>query len=441
MPDLPLELVATLVKNVDSPSALASLRLANKTLHSFATPYLYRQVFLKPTLRNIDAFESIVRCFAQHVEEVHYVEDVHVYDSEGNQIGSANIGLTSEEEGRLATRITDAILLLRQLPRLHTVVLSLFTADDEVHTFFFRQMVVLGALATLPATSATRARLEQATHDSVLADPAAARPEFALALEALGAVPHLRIATETWFGNTDAPDELIAFWGVTVSFALLWAPGLAANLSALTLHSDKDVGVHTALSLEGLLFPNLGELSLKRVWFHSVIGAEEFIVRHHATLWGLKLFGCKVPVDFADQSYIGVRFWRHIWTRFAEELQVLRQLSVNIQRQPAMLYQAVLGGSRSRPVVEITYVQYDPTDATVPYRLYEGLLSGAEDDTKALERLKAVVNARQNRSSVSCRSETHESAQDRHAVRRARKFQDGMKFISSWCVGGWRKRQ
>jgi hypothetical protein len=114
------------------------------------------------------------------------------------------------------------------------------------------------------------------------------------------------------------------------------------SLTELTLHSDVCVGTHSGLSLRELHFPRLSALSLGKIVFDPLLGAEEFILRHAGTLSRLELLDCKVLMSenrfpspspcttiATDVMLDPSPYWDRIWDRFAAELTALVMLYVD----------------------------------------------------------------------------------------------------------------
>ena len=130
------------------------------------------------------------------------------------------------------------------------------------------------------------------------------------------------------------------FWG-TLCPRMLLAP-MQNALTEITLHSDYYIGTSSQLSLAGLHFPHLHELSLRNLVLEHSIGVEPFILRHATSLAKLELLTCKLPI------YNGVPWilfpppsdpcWDTIWDRFATELTTLVSLHVD---DPACSYVSI----------------------------------------------------------------------------------------------------
>ncbi|KAI0318830.1 hypothetical protein OF83DRAFT_894277 [Amylostereum chailletii] len=98
-------------------------------------------------------------------------------------------------------------------------------------------------------------------------------------------------------------EPLKDFWSGTISRDLSHP---YTHLTSLTLHSDQDVGFVPGLAFSHLFYPHLTDLSLCQINFDScdslppkypdltVVGVEEFIARHKATLSRLELRECKI---------------------------------------------------------------------------------------------------------------------------------------------------
>ena len=168
------------------------------------------------------------------------------------------------------------------------------------------------------------------------------------------------------------------FWGT------LWLQIIPVQsqliLTELTLHSDVPVGTDSGLSLSELHLSCLSMLSLRNTVSSTTSpSAEDFILRHAATLMQLELLRCKVLVsdvrlllssestNLATDVELRRRpYWDRIWDRFAAELTGIVMLHVDerhrdrkyryVQRNFAGSY-SVCGGGESRNAADLAALQ------------------------------------------------------------------------------------
>lgn len=156
----------------------------------------------------------------------------------------------------------------------------------------------------------------------------------------------------------------------------------ATALTSLHLESNIDIGPGPFVDFNQLTFPHLESLSLMNVLFDGdgsqIIGTENFIRRHGATLRKLELYECAIDIEENDAPG---RFWSDIWDQFAEQLVVLEDIVVEYQQMSEEESEEDAG--RQDPEL-----RYSRLDAGFGYlSIYEDL-EGEERDKEALEALK-----------------------------------------------------
>ncbi|ETW76770.1 hypothetical protein HETIRDRAFT_430094 [Heterobasidion irregulare TC 32-1] len=140
------------------------------------------------------------------------------------------------------------------------------------------------------------------------------KPDFQNLFRGLDAI---RISP-SWGLEPPPPDlrsSFVHFWEYTMQLRVLSA-----------LASDLDVGVVHRVNFSELDFPALAFLSLQMILFNEETHVSDFIVRHKLTLKSLHLTQCHI----ASYSVLEgpPQVWSQMWTRFADELEALIQLSV-----------------------------------------------------------------------------------------------------------------
>ncbi|KAI0030024.1 hypothetical protein K488DRAFT_72508 [Vararia minispora EC-137] len=159
------------------------------------------------------------------------------------------------------------------------------------------------------------------------------------------------------------------------------------SLRNLSLNSTCMVGIMPPLDFRRVNHPYLTTLSLSSVAFawneedSPFGGAEDFIVRHAATLKSLELIGCGLVIT--EMAREPMQYWASIWARFTETLTSLTFLRVKFdeREEPAQ------DGARKE-------IRYFSEDTEYGLLRHQEDLEGEEDDVPALEAFKAIVDSR-----------------------------------------------
>jgi hypothetical protein len=123
--------------------------------------------------------------------------------------------------------------------------------------------------------------------------------------------------------NDEVP---LAFWEDTLPNHML--KPCTPVLTSLTISSDMLDGYGRHFDLSNVFFPFMTALSLDKVLFGNITNVEDFIICHADSLETLKLLTCSVYTRGGNDEP-NIRPWAYTWTRFAEELHVLRSITVD----------------------------------------------------------------------------------------------------------------
>ncbi|KAN0138066.1 hypothetical protein V8E53_003955 [Lactarius tabidus] len=389
---LPFELLAAIFEDVNNVQDLWNARLASRTLCAAASPIAFRLLSVIATRTSAQNLGRLfdVPYIAAHVRRVSF------HDTGTDRRGRTLIYVRTSAINELASSFSR----IHQLPRLETINLNFYgkwhTSDRKGRLAL--QESILGALAESFSVCAPSKLTTLSLHSlnpSVLSSLDS--PAFQTVLTTLRQL-ELSMTLDRSLGLNAAWDPWVHFWGLCPPIVL--SP-TQHSLTELTLHSDVHVGSSSGLSLRALHFPHLRALSLCNLVFDRSVGAEDFILRHAATLVQLGLIMCKLPfhidrslslspspslTQFAtlardEESNDGPRCWDRIWDRFATELTGLVSLYVDERRRD-------LWGNAS---LECRYV--DP-GTRISYREIDAPEPRNTADAKALQRFGMTVAAR-----------------------------------------------
>jgi hypothetical protein len=410
---LPFELLAGIFEDVNDVQDLWNARLASRTLCAAASPIAFRLLSVIATRTSAQNLGRLfdVPYIAAHVRRISYHDTGTDRRGRTLKYGASSsvyhvndiMTLSLHLRWRVSLVRTSAIdelassfSRIHQLPRLETIKLNFYgkwhTSDSEGRLAL--QESILGALAESFSVCAPSKLTTLSLHNlnpSVLSSLDS--PAFQTALTALQNLELFIIVDH----SLAALDHWVHFWGLCPHVVL--SP-TQHSLTGLTLHSGAYVGSSSGLSLRALHFPHLRELSLCNLVFDRSVGAEDFILRHAATLLQLGLIMCKLPFHIDtlslststspsqfttpardEESSNGPGFWDRIWDRFAAELTGLVSLYVDERRRDPW-------GNASlecRYVDPGTAVSYLEVDAPEPRNTA---------DAKALQRFGMTVAAR-----------------------------------------------
>ncbi|KAF8266157.1 hypothetical protein EI94DRAFT_1701975 [Lactarius quietus] len=378
---LPFEILTAIFGRVDDVRGLYNARKASRTLCAAATPFAFRVLYVSSTAgsaKNLGRLFDVSE-IAAHVKEVAF----HDTDADSRK-------LMSEIRGSAIPELASSFSRVHQLPQLETIDLTFFPADghwrdDDFEGRLTLQSSILGALADsfgvrVPAKLACLSLHN--LHSSGVTPLES--PPFQTVMKNLRFLQLFVIDSDNVRIGPDNP--LVHFWGTFCRRQVLVPT--QESLTELTLHSLKVIGAAFELSLAELHFPHLCALSLCKIVFEPSVCAENFILRHAATLTRLELIGCMLPI-YTDMITVQVAsdgelmhrptYWGPIWESFAMELIALVKLHIDVIMP--------IDSSHN----EYWYVR--PMHANF-YRLARPPSYIAEVDAAALERLHMTVAAR-----------------------------------------------
>ncbi|KAH9059847.1 hypothetical protein EDB87DRAFT_1619807 [Lactarius vividus] len=340
--NLPFEILTAIFKEVDVCD-IWHIRVVSSTFCAVATPIAFRILSVVPT---IESAQNLGRLFdvpyiADHVREITFC-DRDIYERRM----TIKHDITS-----VINELTSSFSRLHQLPRLKTINLMFYKRygyqrygknrpDGSSHAL---QSAVLSALA-----SSFRVRAPDLTllslHNLRTSDISPLEsPPFQTVLTTLQ-----RFRLSPLFDPPDPftlDDRWSHFWG-TLRPPMLTP--MQHPLTELILDSNAHVGTLAGLSFDWLHFPCLCSLSLSKLVFEPSIGAQNFILRHAATLARLELITCRLPANRAtffkpspsssrtfarDESSSRLGTWERVWDCFAAELTALVSLHVMENRE------------------------------------------------------------------------------------------------------------
>ncbi|KAH9173970.1 hypothetical protein EDB89DRAFT_646658 [Lactarius sanguifluus] len=309
------------------------------TFCAVATPIAFR---ILSVFTNKGSAQNLRRLFdipyiADHVREVTF-SDIDVYER----------GTTKHHDiTSIIQELASSFSRIHQLPRLKTINLTFYQRyanqrygknrpDGSSHAL---QLAVLSALASSFRVRAPDLTLLSLYNLRTSDLSPLESPSFQTVLTTLR-----RLRLSPLFDPPDpftVDDRWSHLWG-TLHPRMLTP--MQHPLTVLTLDSNAHVGALAGLSFDGLQFPHLCSLSLASLVFEPSVGAQNFILRHAATLARLQLIMCKLPVipvtfftpspssstTFArDEPSSGPDTWERVWDCFAAKLTALISLHVN----------------------------------------------------------------------------------------------------------------
>ncbi|KAJ7026957.1 hypothetical protein C8F04DRAFT_100617 [Mycena alexandri] len=382
MAELPLELFRAIAKEAEKDPSIFALRLVSKTANSVVTPFAFRVVVVRDSVRSAAAVSFLQSCeesVAPLVREV-----IFHGDPVGHTPGDWR-DETSEEDGRNALKT--AFSGLAKFPNLQNLRLTFhdtyqessgpdFPPEDSSH-FLLLQNEILAALAANPVPSG----LVSLTLDNLIAVPndiyyqdnfhRLFRPLKDLAISVISD------ESEGWYFQ----DPIVEFWNHNVAHIVR----NATSVTSLTIKSSQPVGAYPALSFENTFLPHLASLTLHGFVLEPGIPDSDvatFIIRHKATLAHLELRDCSID---GGEDLVFQRPWHAVLRLFQVELGCLREF--------------VFGGpdldGNADAVGRDPQFEYTRLDLGWGYMTCEEEeVEGKEQDLSALERLLAVVRSR-----------------------------------------------
>ncbi|KAH9173973.1 hypothetical protein EDB89DRAFT_646711 [Lactarius sanguifluus] len=342
---LPFEILAAIFEKVDDVCDIWHLRTANRTFCAAATPIAFRNLSVITTKRSA---KNLGRLFdipdiADHVRQVTFRDTDP--DRRGMAIkygaffpGGLRWQLVKSDITSAVRKLASSFSRVHQLPRLETINLTFYPrygnrrhTNQQDRSSLTLQSSILGALSSsfsVRAPNLTTLSL----HNLRISDLSPLEsPPFQTVLTTLR---HFQLSPLSGPPDPFAVDDRWSHsWGTLRSRMLT---PMQHSLTELTLSSDADIGALSGVSFAALRFPRLCVLSLKRLVFEPSEGAQNFILRHAATLVRLELFMCKLPTNpiiFFIPSLLflnpRVDTWERIWDCFAAKLTALVSLHVD----------------------------------------------------------------------------------------------------------------
>jgi hypothetical protein len=226
-----------------------------------------------------------------------------------------------------------------QLPRLDTISLGFHSNFDDMHRpqrsyprFRWEQDREL-QLSILSALFNSRWSSSEGSHTLILHnlldfDGHTYLEEAVRSLFGSLSAFHVCFTSEpiAWRTDLDFPDVHPSLFRHPIfMYRVLLDTSLFANapLTSVSLSSEFYVGDSPGLQLSPLHFPSLTSISLRRIHFNSLSGAEAFVLNHKAKLISLTLEHCAIIVDEPQ-----LRLWGQVYKVFQEELRSLVDLDV-----------------------------------------------------------------------------------------------------------------
>ena len=357
---LPVEILVTIVKEVDNIQDLRRLRVACRALCAVATPLAFPALSVITTISSAQNLGRLLDIpdIAAYVKEVSYNGKGADIDCSASppyhQYHALSLTLV-HLRWRVISVSTDAIdelartfSRIHRLPELEAINLNFNTVYDnqtisDSEDRLSLQASILGAIATSFSVRAPSKLMSLSLLNLRTLDPH--HPLETLPLQTI--LPNLRrLQLSAVSGSAPVPHTLRRHWR---NFWSTLGPcvvpvQMQAVLTELTLHSDTFVGAPDGLPVRELHFPHLTVLSLRNIIFDPIREDEVFALRHAATLARLELLTCKVLIgpnrspapaqskytNLAGEVELGFRaHWDRIWDRFTAELNAVVTLSVD----------------------------------------------------------------------------------------------------------------
>ncbi|KAH9022800.1 hypothetical protein EDB84DRAFT_1678374 [Lactarius hengduanensis] len=346
---LPFDILAAIFEKVDNVRDIWHLRTANRAFCAAATPIAFRKLSVITTKRSAQNLGRLfdVPDIADHVRQVTF------HDTDPDRRGMAikygaffpeglRWQLVKSDLTSAVRKLASSFSRVHQLPRLETINLTFYPrygnrrhTNQSDRSTLTLQSSILGALS-----SSFSVRVPNLTtlslHNLRISDLSPLEsPAFQTVLTTLR---HLKLSPiRDPPGQFAVDDSWIHSWGALCSRMLT---PMQHSLTELTLHNDADVDALSGVSFAALRFPRLCALSLKRLVFEPSEGAQNFILRHAATLVRLELLMCKLPthpiISFIPYAplFLSLRVdtWERIWDCFAAKLTALLSLRVDESR-------------------------------------------------------------------------------------------------------------
>ncbi|KAH9059849.1 hypothetical protein EDB87DRAFT_1619816 [Lactarius vividus] len=317
---LPFDILTAIFKEVDVRD-IWHIRIASSTFCAVATPIAFRVLSVissKGSAQNLGRLFDVPD-IAAHIREVTFCDTDT--DRRGRSLMHVRDGTIDE--------LANSFSRVHQLPRLETINLTFYPRHgNRLHRDCLAlQSSVLSALVSsfgvyAPNLKSLSLHNLRTSHLSPLESPS-----FQTVLTTL---QHFQLFDPLSPSTVD--DSWSHFWGTFRPRMLI---PMQQSLTELTVHSSVHVGAFAGLSFDGLHFPRLWALSLGRVVFDTSVDAQNFILRHAATITRLELLMCRLPISpdalTLAQNKLGSEpdSWGCIWDCFAVKLTALVSLCVD----------------------------------------------------------------------------------------------------------------
>ncbi|KAF8151306.1 hypothetical protein B0H34DRAFT_801072 [Crassisporium funariophilum] len=374
---IPLEVLNTIINDVEDKKDILKCRLVSSEFLSITTPHAFRVWNINgDDEQSNSAMTNLINVpeLLAHVRMIVYKHN------------------DADDEGMI-TMAASSLSHLGKFPNLKTMHFYFPTTyqdgwdEDEMSINRRTQISIFESIAKNPPPKSLR---ELEIHSLIaLTNPALRLPGLADFLK-----PLTKLFIKT---NSDPSDEETAF--DIVPFQEFWDTDIAclckplASLTSLTLDSDRHC-IALASTWDQVTYPNLTFLHLKRIifsqfLFHDQIpGVVNFISRHGPTLVTLKLSSCVLDVE-DELPRANAMKWSDIWAQFEQTLTHLNTFI--FLPMPGLL---VGRASRTGKRTFTGYVYHVIEGGWVS--LFLNPPQDADIDRRAFEHLQDVIRARQD---------------------------------------------
>ncbi|KAH9022091.1 hypothetical protein EDB83DRAFT_89812 [Lactarius deliciosus] len=334
---LPFDILTAIFEEVDDIHDLRHIRIVSHTFCTAATPFVFRVLSVIATTESAQNLRQLfdVPDIVNHVREIAF-RDTDTYGM-GRILGASQVNDDAVDE------LANSFSRVYQLPRLETINLMFYPRYgtqlgnqlDGGHPAL--QSSVLSALVS-SFSVCTPNLTSLFLHNLCTSDLSPLEsPSFQTILTTLR-----RFQLSPLFNppnSVTVDDSWSYFWGTLCPRMLT---PMQYSLTELTLHSNVHVGALAGLSFDGLHFPRLCAVSLGRIVFDTPVGAQDFILRHAATLARLELLMCKLPITLTPSISSSIVAtvtvndpssdpynWARVWDCFEAKLTALVSLRVD----------------------------------------------------------------------------------------------------------------
>lgn len=330
MDSIPLELTNAIVDDLEHKADFLACRLVCKSLKAVATCRAFRVIKLVPEEESI----LVIRNLVARPDLSVYVKEINYHDTEGRDFDNRESSLlcfglsyVTCPTVEAMTAITSCFLHLSKFPNLVHLRLQF---PNRISQLYEHEVSCNGRLQTsifeALATATPPKKLRRFDVMGILALPhySVVLPGFAEFLKPIEILSLVVASDHSPDYQSVYGDRLHHhFWTIDIP-VFLKSP---TSLTSLAIFSDRDHLYPDRETWDSLFFSNLTALRLRNICFHGSpdTGAENFIVRHAASLTSLWISTC-VIANYDDEP--NPKTSAGVLNHFAEKLTNLKDFNL-----------------------------------------------------------------------------------------------------------------